>query len=208
MIRTFKLERNFWNYYLAIEQDLIKLSRYIEFTEDNYKTYSIELSRILLSASAEIDVLLKQICSIIRPDSKNKNINDYRNIILKSLNSFIAEKIIIDRYNMSFNPWSKWEENENPDWWKSYNNVKHHRNRFYSEANLYNTINSIGALLITEVYYYQISFSKEIGENVSFIETTEQLVPESSLIKLDAHHYKYVSILDKRNFTNKAQDTT
>ena len=39
----------YWNYFLAIEQDMEKLSRYIEFTDDNFPTYSIELTYLLLS---------------------------------------------------------------------------------------------------------------------------------------------------------------
>ena len=43
-----------WNYYIALEQDLAKLSRYIEFAEGNFSTYSIELAHLLLAASSEV----------------------------------------------------------------------------------------------------------------------------------------------------------
>lgn len=29
----------YWNYFLALEADLVNLSRYIEFTEDNFSSY-------------------------------------------------------------------------------------------------------------------------------------------------------------------------
>ena len=45
-----------WNYYIALEQDLSKVSRFIEFSEDNFETYSIELAHLLLAASSEVDV--------------------------------------------------------------------------------------------------------------------------------------------------------
>jgi hypothetical protein len=48
-----------WNYFLAIESDLENLSRYIEFIDTNFKTYSIELAHLLLASSSEIDVVLK-----------------------------------------------------------------------------------------------------------------------------------------------------
>ena len=35
-----------WNYYLALESDLEKVARYIEFTQDNFGAYSIELAHI------------------------------------------------------------------------------------------------------------------------------------------------------------------
>jgi len=54
-----------WNNFLAIEQDFEKLSRYIEFCEDNNNTFSIELARIIMSASQKIDVILKNICNLL-----------------------------------------------------------------------------------------------------------------------------------------------
>lgn len=33
-----------WNYFLALERDLETVSRYVEFTPDNYKIHSIELA--------------------------------------------------------------------------------------------------------------------------------------------------------------------
>lgn len=59
-----------WSYYLAFEQDLEKISRYIEFHESNYSTYSVELARILLAACSESDVLLKEICKLVEPEQK------------------------------------------------------------------------------------------------------------------------------------------
>ena len=32
-----------WNYFLAMEEDLDRLSRFVEFTTNNYECYSIEL---------------------------------------------------------------------------------------------------------------------------------------------------------------------
>ena len=46
-----------WNYFLAFDSDAEKLSRYIEFTSDNFGTYSIELVRLLLSVASEVDVV-------------------------------------------------------------------------------------------------------------------------------------------------------
>ena len=41
-----------WAYFLALEDDLYTLSRYVEIAKPNYETYSIEISRLLLSACA------------------------------------------------------------------------------------------------------------------------------------------------------------
>ena len=55
-----------WNYFLALESDLAQVSRYIEFDSNNYRTYSIELSHLLLASSSEVDVIAKGICGFFR----------------------------------------------------------------------------------------------------------------------------------------------
>ncbi len=108
---------------------------------------------------------------------------------LKKTPQFIVEEISIDRFGLSYKPWENWTGTLNPNWWKSYNNVKHQRNDHFNEANLNNTINAVGALLLTVVYYYKYSFSKEAGHEVEFKETTSQLQPESSLIQIKNDYY-------------------
>jgi hypothetical protein len=79
--RTPESTRPHWNYFLALEKDLEAASRYIEFSPDNFNTYSIELAHLLLSAASEVDTLAKCICSILDPKAKPENINEYRRII-------------------------------------------------------------------------------------------------------------------------------
>lgn len=174
---TFKTPKYHWSYFLAIEKDLENTSRYVEFCEDNFTTYSIEYTHLLLSASSEIDILLKHLCGILAPNEKRNNIDDYRNVILKYLPEICNEEIIIRRYGMIFKPWESWEENKTPDWWGSYNSVKHKRNESLKDANLRNAVNSVGALLIIVLYYYKTQFSAELKRNVDMSETTFELQP-------------------------------
>ena len=90
-----------WNYFLALEKDLEATSRYIEFIETNFKTYSIELAHLLLASSSEIDVVIKGLCALIAPGEERNNINDYRAIIKSHLPEFINESIYINRCGIS-----------------------------------------------------------------------------------------------------------
>lgn len=56
-----------WRYFIALEQDLEGTTRYVEPAEDNFKTYSVEFTRLLLSACSEIDVVCKVLCQKIDP---------------------------------------------------------------------------------------------------------------------------------------------
>jgi hypothetical protein len=180
-----------WNYFLAIERDLENLSRYIEFADENLRTYSIELTHILLSASSEVDVIMKQLCAQIDSTMPADNINDYMNIILTHLPGFIKEEICIDRFGLSCQPWISWNDKVKPNWWRSYTNVKHHRNSHFHEASLQNTINAVGALLITAVYYYKYVFTSEAGREINFRETTLQLQSEALFLRINADYYHH-----------------
>jgi len=178
-----------WNYFLALENDLELVSRYIEFIGNNFKTYSIELAYLLLASSSEIDVMMKQLCTILAPKEKRKDINDYKKIIKQYKPKLVDETVDISRYGLSFTPWENWRKKGNPFWWQSYNNVKHERNNCFNEANLKNVLNSLGALLISNFYYYLSTFSKEEGRIVEPTFVTNKLQPESKLLRLKNEYY-------------------
>lgn len=172
-----------WNYFVVLEKELENVSRYIEFATENEATYSIELARILMSASSEIDVILKMICSIF--GEKAENIIAYSECFRRHCPELADEEVYIPRFSMMLKPWINWKgtDNASPDWWKSYNQVKHQRNESYREANLKNVINAVGALLVCTVYYY-----KQKG-GLTFKDTTSQLIPESNLFELKTEYY-------------------
>lgn len=179
-----------WNYFLAIEKDLESLSRYIEFEARNLNTHSIELAHLLLSSSAEVDVMLKQYCKQLISNASPNNINEYKAIILSENSDILNQQILINRFGLVFTPFENWNNGNNPDWWRSYIQVKHNRNDYYHEANLQNTINSVGALLLVNVYYYkELFYNNGIIDEDSIIETKYKLNPSSSFVKLNSEFY-------------------
>ncbi len=144
-----------WNYLLTFDSDAEKLSRYIEFTEKNYTTYSIELVRLLLSAASEVDVVAKLLCTKEKPGIKAENIEHYRNILNPIFPKIRVMTIQIPRYGLTLTPWLNWNENKTPIWWNAYNGVKHQRDKDFQNANLQNTLNSIAGLFCLVLYYYK-----------------------------------------------------
>ena len=193
-----------WNYFLALESDLENISRYIEFIDKNYKTYSIELAHLLLASSSENDVVLKALCFLLSPEetrkieaNRNMKIDDYREIIKANIPEFENESIYINRYGISVKPWGNWKGDKNPDWWQSYNNVKHQRDKYFDQANLKNTICSIGGLLVTCYYYYKRSFETESGKTFKPQEVTEKLQQKSNFVQLSPDFYHNFVYFDK-----------
>jgi hypothetical protein len=146
-----------WNYFIALEEDITNLARYIEFSELNYKCYSMELARILFSASSEIDVIAKQYCRLINKGSKASNINQYKTEIMNRCPTFSTIKVGMPKFALTLEPWSNWEGKDkgHPVWWRAYNNVKHERNEYFSEANLQNALNSVAALFVLLIFFYR-----------------------------------------------------
>ena len=142
-----------WNYLLALEEDISHLSRYLEPTQKNFKSYSLELARILFAAASEVDVVAKLICKKINSQSKAENINNYRKEITAAFPKFHETKILIPRFGLTLEPWINWKGKTRPLWWWAYNKVKHERNIHFSEANLQNTLNSVAGLFIIILYY-------------------------------------------------------
>lgn len=145
-----------WNYYAALEDDVKNLARYIHFSKENLDTYSIELARLLMSATQEIDVLFHQICSKHGdPSTKEQG---YRAFFAKGHYSKIYNiKVMIHRYGLDFMPFAGWD-NQTPEWWTANNKVKHERHQHFGKASLKHVLNSLSALLIANIY-----FASEMG---------------------------------------------
>lgn len=138
-----------WNYFFCLEEDIIALSRWIEFSFENEGVYSIELARLLMTASAEVDVVAKSLCNRINPDAKASSINAYQAVLLVAYPDLPNATVFIPRFGKELRPWSNWQkEKSTPHWWTANNKVKHHREEHFKLANLKNVLNSIAALFV------------------------------------------------------------
>lgn len=178
-----------WNYFLALERDLEVVSRYVEFSDKNFSSYSIELAHLLFAAASEVDVLAKLLCNSFDPRSRGSNIDQYREGLIPKIPSLPDVEVSIPRYGLKFCPWDNWRDGKNPDWWRSYNNVKHERNSYFHEATLKNTLNAMGALLIMNAHHYAQVLQPGENNTHNFKMVMLHLDPESSLIKLPAIYY-------------------
>lgn len=177
-----------WNYFIAIEQDFELISRYIEFSEENNDTFSIELARIIMSASQEVDVIMKGICSLLGNEGV-MNIDQYRTVIKEDLPDLIEEEVFISRFGMSSQPWIIWKREENPIWWRANNKIKHQRTDHFKKANLKNAFNALGALLIVNLYFYKLEKERETGESQNWRKITSVLGYRDSFMKLKDEYY-------------------
>jgi hypothetical protein len=202
-----------WNYFLALEKDLQAVSRYIEFCQPNMQVFSVELAHLLFAAASEIDAIAKCACKIIDPKAKCGNIDAYRKIITKAAEDetypcsfgekvrkvtprdkhcLSAIHVCISHHNIAFIPWQNWAKDSNPDWWHSYNEVKHQRNDHFNQATLHNAIYALGGLLALNYYYCRLLLTKDKPDqryHCRLSRVTSYLEPRSTFLTLGEEYY-------------------
>ena len=143
-----------WPFYMRLEKDFIEALNYVEFSEDNYATYSVEFERLLLSICSEIDVLCKLLCREIDPAQSPSKFFDYA-AILCGFNDFTSSKVYFEKTGIEVTPFFTMTPQNSPSWWQAYNKVKHTRteNKNYKKGNLENVFMSLSALYILNRFY-------------------------------------------------------
>lgn len=183
------MEANYWQYYLSFEEDIDRLFRYIEPSEQNFSVYSVELTRLYLAICSEIDVLLKAYCKLLDAGSNPSRINEYAEVVVSSKKGLCSQTVNFQRFGLSMTPFSEWEQLSTPDWWKKHNGVKHNRGVNFRDANLGNVLNAFAALYLLNLYYYHERSSIELRKQGFFEpieETAASLKSRLDVLKIDS----------------------
>jgi hypothetical protein len=147
--------RPHWNYFLALDSDLSRLSRYVEFHPDNYGCFSLEIARVQLAAASEVDVVAKLLCKKINPKSKAEKIDQYRAEVLATFPQIAQFEVVAERFGLTMRPWREWAEGKSPLWWTAYNDVKHQRDTHFKKASLENMLHAVAGLFVVCLYFYK-----------------------------------------------------
>ena len=172
----------YWEYFLAIEDDLLQASRYVEFSEANFNVYSLEFARLLLITCSEVDVIAKEFCRVLAPDDKNEDMADYQATILKYYPKFASHNLYVPRFSIGCTPWSEWNEGKKLSWWQAYNGVKHERSKNFEQATLNNVLDAVAGLFSLSLYYY-----REISESRMSLNPPPRLFSSKHFSGTDAH---------------------
>ncbi len=171
-----KLSRLHWNYFLALDRDLEVVSRYVELSQANYRTYSVELARLLFAAASEVDVIAKATCALVAPSEQPQDMDEYRSVLVPLVPTLLEMQAVIPRYELTFMPWTEWRNNRNPDW-------------LLHEGNLRNALNAMSGLLTVTFQFYRLTLADSDGRLPSRKESTDLLEPKPSLLLLPSDHY-------------------
>ena len=188
---TFRPAGHHWNYYIALDRDFEQVARFVEPSTENENTYSIELSRILMMATQEVDVLMKMLCKLLDPAAKRRNIKHYEAVIESHIPDFKEESVRIPRFGLTSQPWLNWSDEQSPFWWLANNDIKHERNLHFNQATLKNAHNSLAALLLTNAYLVKHSLPETNDPALAndWWRVTTRFNPAPNLHRLDESYY-------------------
>lgn len=183
-----------WSYLLAIEQDLVQLSRFVDFDEKNFGCFSIEIARLLMAAGAETDVVCKQLCMKHNPNSKASTIGAYKTALLAHFPRLPQFIVTMPRHGLSLKPWSNWSKTKNgeaPLWWTAYNKIKHHRHTDFHQGNLKNALNAVAGLFVMAIHLYEEKATEGL------------LAPNPALLRVSQENDGGIGLWDEENHTTR-----
>lgn len=81
--RFVEFYNNYWKYYRQLEDELLETRRYVDFSNGNLSTYSIEFLKLYQAVCSEIDVVGKYMALNVKEqfDCKNSNIQKWWYVI-------------------------------------------------------------------------------------------------------------------------------
>lgn len=175
--------KNYWNYYVDLDHQMMSTRKYVEFSESNYSTYSVEFLKLYQAVCSEIDVVGKMLVSELNPefriDGSSTNILKWWYGIQDWYSNW-KKKAVKFRRQYELQPWENFkveyvaDKNDKmyprviqtegykvPTWWSAYNKVKHERTSIdkstqasnFEKANLINLSNAFSALYLLEKNY-------------------------------------------------------
>ena len=198
------LVKTYWRYYTELENEMLATSQYVDFSQGNFNTYSVEFMKLYQAVCSEIDVFGKALASEMnvsfKPDDTSVSVHKWW-FEIQSWYKTLTKKTVVFCQEYQLTPWenyqTEWVRNKKgalycrvcqmpniktPSWWSEYNGVKHHRTSKdnsgklnYEKANLQNLSNAFAALYILESNYLH-----ELGDAVQI-----QSMKKSALFEKD-----------------------
>lgn len=157
-----------WNYFLAVEADLMTCSRYVEFAKPNFSCYSNEFAKIIILAGAEVDSILSELCEVISPGCGVDRITRYFPIVLQRFPQLVQAEVSYPRFDLHIHPWADWTAKQGPDWWrKSYNKLKHVRHDEFDSATLEAALKAVGSQFLALQLYHIARFGESLHVEIS-----------------------------------------
>ena len=178
--------RNYWNYYLSLENRALQTASYVAIDEDNENTFSNEYAILIQAIGGELDSFFKEYCGYAPTD--NKTIADYARFVLNDYPGIKSQEITVIGTEMKITPFKDWnaaQAKQSLFWWHAYDDIKHSRYANKRVASQKNMLNLLGALFLMEM-----KFLRKITDGLNQPDIPDK---PSELFGLVGWTFRYVS---------------
>ena len=153
--------------YQSLEEETLKLTHDIQFTDDQLKVYSLHIGNLIIRCAIEIESISKDLYKQLGGSANklyfdtdclkllvNKWKIDKKKLQIKNANMYFSKKhsILIPLCK------SHIKGPGGSEWKSAYQGIKHNRSKEIKKANIENLLNALGALYILNLYYNDESF--------------------------------------------------
>ena len=206
---TFK--KNYWQFYLNIEDEFLEISKTIPIDSINSETFSLKYTRILQAICSELDVVFKRLMDFCNKTYSNPNIKNYESFIKDQFKDF--KNATVTCYKSSHNydkikPFKSWDSKTPPKWWTINNKVKHARDEIdengiekFKYSNQKNVLNTLAGLFILLMYFYE-----EIVKKTSDEDNLRVPLPQSEIFHLENWGDYFQKIVENRFYFEIKED--
>lgn len=173
----------FWNAYKRLEKEVLSLSEYIHFSDDQLSVYSPRISDLLVRTAIEFESLAKELYyenGGAKPEDRDLYFDTDCMGLLESKWLLSKKTIFIntpyfyfnDPANTTLTPlYNTFKRRKSASkWQRAYHAVKHDRIHNLKKGNVFNLINALGALYILNIYYRDAKFESVNDNNASNID--------------------------------------
>lgn len=135
--------------FMLIQKDLLTLFDYVEPSVNNLRTHSHRIAELLFRTCVEVEANFKAILSDNGYSStKETNMDDYKKLEPSHrLSSFEIKLPCWKGKTDCFKPFSSFNTNTSPNWYKAYNLVKHDRSKNFKDASFRYLVEAVCGLV-------------------------------------------------------------
>lgn len=176
--------RDYWAYYLMLEEKFIHTLNYVALSADNAMAYSNEYAGLIQMIGSELDSFFKVFCS----SSAAERITQYYRAVIEDYPDILNQEVQILMNGMVIKPFYSWN-NDQPGqslfWWHAFTNIKHGRVANIKDGCQRNVLYVLAALFLLEMKYLQ---------NIT-VNTDERDIPDkqSDLFRILGWNFCYSS---------------
>lgn len=148
--------RDYWAYYLMLEEKFIHTLNYVALAADNEKVYSNEYAGLIQMIGAEMDSFFKAYCGFLSSD--NRNISHYYSSVVSDFPDILNQEVKIRMADMTIKPFFGWDGHQPKKslfWWEAFDNIKHSRASSRKDGCQKNVLYALAALFLLEMKYLQ-----------------------------------------------------